>query len=150
VSRLSRQCGILNISQLHRPPRPITGKSLLFTFTDYKVLHYTSSSSSLGPNTLLSTLFSDPFNMCRLVQWSSTWGTRKHLPSYILTAQTLLTGVQCLSLQCEDDPDCCGGCCKGATCIDSKWAQMWTERFLLSVRNIIRRVGNLTRNSRKN
>jgi hypothetical protein len=30
VSRLSRQCGILNISQSYRPPRPVTGIALLF------------------------------------------------------------------------------------------------------------------------
>jgi hypothetical protein len=30
VSRLSRQCGILNISQPYRPPRPVTGTALLF------------------------------------------------------------------------------------------------------------------------
>jgi hypothetical protein len=30
VSRLSRQCGILNISQHYRPPRPVTGTALLF------------------------------------------------------------------------------------------------------------------------
>jgi hypothetical protein len=29
VSRLSRQCGILNISQLYRPPQPVTGIALL-------------------------------------------------------------------------------------------------------------------------
>jgi hypothetical protein len=29
VSRLSRQCGILNISQPYRPPRPVTGITLL-------------------------------------------------------------------------------------------------------------------------
>jgi hypothetical protein len=30
VSRLSRQCGILNISQPSRPPRPVTGVALLY------------------------------------------------------------------------------------------------------------------------
>jgi hypothetical protein len=32
VSRLSRQCGIFNISQPYRPPRPVTGIALLFTY----------------------------------------------------------------------------------------------------------------------
>jgi hypothetical protein len=32
VSRLSRQCGILNISQPYRSPRPVTGIALLFSF----------------------------------------------------------------------------------------------------------------------
>jgi hypothetical protein len=31
VSRLFRQCGILNISQPYRPPRPVTGKALLYS-----------------------------------------------------------------------------------------------------------------------
>jgi hypothetical protein len=30
VSRLSRQCGILNISQSYRPPRPVTGTAIFF------------------------------------------------------------------------------------------------------------------------
>jgi hypothetical protein len=32
VSRLSRQCGILNISHPYRPPRPVTGIALLYTY----------------------------------------------------------------------------------------------------------------------
>jgi hypothetical protein len=32
VSRLPRQCGILNISQAYRPPRPVTGIALLLFF----------------------------------------------------------------------------------------------------------------------
>jgi hypothetical protein len=33
MSRLSRQCGILNISQPYRPPQPVTGIVLLYFFT---------------------------------------------------------------------------------------------------------------------
>jgi hypothetical protein len=32
MSRLSRQCGILKISELHRPPRPVTGIALSFSY----------------------------------------------------------------------------------------------------------------------
>jgi hypothetical protein len=35
VSRLSRQCGILNIAQPYRPPRPFTGIALLFLLYVY-------------------------------------------------------------------------------------------------------------------
>jgi hypothetical protein len=36
VSRMSRQCGILNISQPYRPPRPVTGIALLyFAYSKY-------------------------------------------------------------------------------------------------------------------
>jgi hypothetical protein len=36
VSRLSRQCGILNISQPYRPPRHVTGIALLFAFLSWR------------------------------------------------------------------------------------------------------------------
>jgi hypothetical protein len=32
VSKLSRQCGILNISQRYRPPSPVTGIALLYLY----------------------------------------------------------------------------------------------------------------------
>jgi hypothetical protein len=32
VSRVSRQCGVLNISRPYRPPWPVTGIALLFTY----------------------------------------------------------------------------------------------------------------------
>jgi hypothetical protein len=35
VSRLSRQCGILNISQPYRPPRPVTGIALLYQASNF-------------------------------------------------------------------------------------------------------------------
>jgi hypothetical protein len=41
MSRLSRQCGILNISQPYRPPRPIMGIALLY----FTLLYFTSFSS---------------------------------------------------------------------------------------------------------
>jgi hypothetical protein len=42
ISRLSRQCGILNISLPYRPPRPLTGTALLYFF-------YVLSLSSFRP-----------------------------------------------------------------------------------------------------
>jgi hypothetical protein len=38
MSRLSGHCGILNISQPYRPPRPVKGIALLFYFT-YLYIH---------------------------------------------------------------------------------------------------------------
>jgi hypothetical protein len=37
MSRLSRQCGILDFSQLYRPPRPVTAIALIFFYAEYDV-----------------------------------------------------------------------------------------------------------------
>jgi hypothetical protein len=39
VSRLSRQCGILNISQPYRPPQPVTEIALLLPYTKMSVFY---------------------------------------------------------------------------------------------------------------
>jgi hypothetical protein len=74
VSRLSRQCGILNISQPYRTPRPRKGTALLFFFTlyTYRVAQlgqwlYGQGSFSIGIVILSSSLWGWPLTpiQCR-------------------------------------------------------------------------------------
>jgi hypothetical protein len=46
TSRLLRQCGILNIPQAYRPPRPVTGIGLLLLFTPWPAVYLEDSRSS--------------------------------------------------------------------------------------------------------
>jgi hypothetical protein len=41
VTRLYRQCGILNISQPYRPPRPVTGVALLYFLRSSPIVGWT-------------------------------------------------------------------------------------------------------------
>jgi hypothetical protein len=54
VSRLSRQCGILDISQAYRPPRPVMG--IAFTFIT-RAERAGSSSAQVGPLGFADTLY---------------------------------------------------------------------------------------------
>jgi hypothetical protein len=48
MSRLSRQCEILNISQPYRPPRPVTGLALLITAVHFGFRGSTAAESQHG------------------------------------------------------------------------------------------------------
>jgi hypothetical protein len=74
MSRLSRQCGILKISQSYRPPRPVTGIAFPFFLHNqrYLVSYVISRNRLLGP-----TLVNDTVNreLCFLpLQCTFIWG----------------------------------------------------------------------------
>jgi hypothetical protein len=66
MSRLSRQCGILNISQPYRPPRPVTGIALLFYFL-YYLDFFTIRDDGQRPKSQQSEVSSFSFNIVCLM-----------------------------------------------------------------------------------
>jgi hypothetical protein len=50
VGRLPRQCGILNISQPYRPPRPVTGLDLLYFLHFYVISKVNQFCTFTGPS----------------------------------------------------------------------------------------------------
>jgi hypothetical protein len=48
LSRLSRQCGILNLSRNYRPPRPATGIASLYSHQKFDELSYLGEKLEMG------------------------------------------------------------------------------------------------------
>jgi hypothetical protein len=78
MSRLSRQCGILNISQPHRPPRSDTGIALLYILITYALCHAEQLSGGTALSFLNSTLMGGEWSaprICRIAQRGRDTGT---------------------------------------------------------------------------
>jgi hypothetical protein len=72
VSRLSRQCGILNISQPYRAPRPGTGTALLcFYFT--RTLHFFKYTRTKQPVQLKGIIRGSKWVACTMVHAQVLW-----------------------------------------------------------------------------
>jgi hypothetical protein len=94
VSRLSRQCGILNISQFYRPPWPVTGIALLLIlllYVKYLKLLNVSVCLALHKFFYFVLLLSNPEGII-----FSNVVTQKHLLKNVTQISTQRPSIKCI------------------------------------------------------